>query len=254
MEISVVVCTYNRLTTLKKCLESLVVQSLNKDKFEVLVIDNNSTDNTRLYLEEFCKTHNNFAVLIEKNAGVSYARNKGIYNSKGKYIAFIDDDAIATENWLEKILYDFENVNPKPSVVGGKILPYYISSKPTWFKDEFEIRTWGNKPNFLTGKKTKYGFSGSNMILNKELLISNGGFNPDYGPKGKKYSQGEEAELFFRLNLGENSLWFNPNIIVYHLVKNERINRFYKLNKLIESLIVSFRLKKDTIINKFKLY
>jgi len=219
--ISIIVSTYNGESYINNCLTSLVNQTLSKDKYEVIVVNNNSTDNT----EEICKKHiakyDNFKFFNENEQGLSCARNRGIKEANGEYIAFIDDDAKADSKWCENILIAFITISPKPVVVGGKILPYYNVKPPSWFSDELEIRSWGNNQKFL---KEKDGFfSGSNMAFQKSILNQYDGFKPEYGINGDKFGVGEETDLIRRISIKHPHLFYSPDLIVYHLVKEKNM-------------------------------
>lgn len=243
VKISVVVCTYNRAHLLPVCLKSLVNQTLDKRYFEVIIVDNNSTDKTQEVANKFLSTYPNFYTLFEKRQGLSYARNRGYLESKGKFIAYIDDDAKADKDWLKKILYAFENVIPQPSAVGGKILPYYLSEKPDWFLDVYELRTWGDKEGFLQLPRAPYGFSGSNMAFPKTILIKYGGFPVDLGMKGNKMRFGEEAALFYRIYQDSPYFWYDPEIKVEHLVPERNMKLWYRIKRTYKIGISSARIE-----------
>ncbi len=92
MNLSVIVPVYNGEKYLRECLESLTKQGFEKDKHEVLVINDGSTDGTEKIIDEFCEKYDYFVKLNKENGGVSSARNLGIEKSQGEYIAFIDGD------------------------------------------------------------------------------------------------------------------------------------------------------------------
>src|SRR3989344_2536998 len=108
--VTVVVCTYNRSDLLYKCLESLVRQTVSKNLYEVLVVDNNSKDNTQQAVKRFIKTYVHIRNIKTDVQGLSHARNIGWKHAKGEYIAYIDDDAIAEPDWIEQII-QFINTN-----------------------------------------------------------------------------------------------------------------------------------------------
>ena len=132
-EISVAVCTYNRADVLPKCLESLANQSANKELFEVLIIDNNSTDETKKLAEDFCKEHRNFSYIFEEKQGLSQARNRAIDEAKGTYLAYIDDDAIADREWVKSIFDCFNQTNA--DVLGGPVKSFIDTEKIPRFYD-----------------------------------------------------------------------------------------------------------------------
>ena len=155
-KISVAVCTYNRAELLRGALQSLVEQSLDKALYEVLVVDNASTDHTSDVVRLFQCANPELEIILvsEARQGLGYARNTGFNNSKGAYVAFMDDDTRSDKNWLKLALDCFEHVRPTPWSVGGPVFPFYDSPKPAWFKDEYETDTWGDTPRFLKDRKS----------------------------------------------------------------------------------------------------
>lgn len=214
--VSVVVCTYNRSDLLSICLQSLEEQTLKSDCFEVLVVDNNCTDRTLEVVNGFVKNNSNFRYVTELNQGHSHARNRGWREATGEYVAYIDDDAKATPDWCEQILNAFNNVIPVPIAVGGQIFPFYETSPPTWFTDDFEIRTWGEKAGFLEPPRARYGFSGSNMAFQRKVLERCGGFSDHFGIVDGVLRMGEDTELFYRIYDDEPNFWYDPAVTVYH--------------------------------------
>ncbi len=231
IKISVVVCTYNRANLLQKCLRSLVNQTLNKNLFEVIIIDNKSTDSTIKVAQNFASKHINFRLFQEDKQGLSHARNLGYKKARGKYVAYIDDDGKADKNWTKRIVEAFENILPHPSAVGGKIIPYYLSKKPEWFLDIYEIRTWGERKGFLELPRAQFGFPGSNMAMQKSLLKKYGGFPLDYGMKGKKVWLGEEVVLFTKIFKEKPYFWYDSKIKIEHLVPKCKMTLKYRLKR-----------------------
>ena len=107
--ISVVICSYNRADYIINAIESLYNQTLPKKDFEVFVVDNNSIDNTEDLVQAYIREHEDFNIvyLTESAQGASFARNTGAAFSKGKYLCFMDDDAVAEEHYLERIVRFF---------------------------------------------------------------------------------------------------------------------------------------------------
>jgi len=229
--LSVVVATFNGSEYIERCLDSFTTQSINNELFEVLIVDNNSTDNTVEIVSHFCNSHSHLRLIQESCQGVSFARNRGISESKGKYICFIDDDAYADKDWLSNILNAFETVIPHPAVIGGKIYPYYLVTKPAWFSDSFEIRTKGDHAKFLPEQKCVFGFPESNYSVRKDILDELGGFSTDYGPKAKKMIFGEGAELSTRIAGKYPHFWYDPSIYVYHSVPPRNMKVSYILSR-----------------------
>ena len=249
--LSVIVCTYNGEMVLASCLSSLINQSFPKDKYEILVIDNNSSDNSFKIANEYQSKYNIVHVFHELILGASNARNRGIFEARGNYIAFIDDDAKAKNDWCSNIVSAFSIVKPTPIAVGGIIYPYLnVNNLPKWYDDTLEIRSWGSQKRFLNSHD-RY-FSGSNMSFSKHILMKYNGFSPNIGPKGSRFAVGEESELFNRILKKESFLlWYDPTIIVYHLVKKDKLVLRNRLERARCAGIHNYRQNSHRRINLF---
>ena len=125
IELSAIICTYNRADYLRKSLASLAEQTLSTDRFEIIVVDNNSNDDTKAVVQEEYAYVPNLRYIFEPVPGLSKARNTGWQNANGKYIAFLDDDAVATLRWAEIYMEVFQNWEPTPGCSGGKAEPIW---------------------------------------------------------------------------------------------------------------------------------
>lgn len=220
LNLSIALCTYNRSDVLPKCLESLADQSVDSELFEVLIIDNHSTDDTKKIALNFGEKHSNFKYIFEEKQGLSHARNRAIEEAKSEYLAYIDDDAIADKEWLEKIGSVIQN-NKDIAAFGGPIYPWYNKEKPKWFKDEFATHSYGKEHFQLTEQNCPFGLSGSNMIFKKDALKKYGGFSTEYGMNGDKIAFGEESFLFNKMLKNNENIQYFPDIFVYHLVSDK---------------------------------
>jgi len=243
--ISAVVCTYNRSDMLKGCLESLCQQTLSKNLYEIIVVDNNSTDNTPKVVEEF--SDQNVRYCIEMASGLSHARNRGFSEAKGKYVAYIDDDARAAADWLEIGYTLFENAKPSLDCLGGVYHPFYTSAKPDWFKDQYEVRGFGDSPQYL--QRTDY-LSGSNMIWPKDVLKMLGGFDTNTGVVGNRLRLGEETKALecLRSLKSDARILFSPDLIIYHWVPDYKMTVRYRLKrKFAEGQYQTFQLQRGSM-------
>src|SRR6476469_3322829 len=109
-DISVIICSYNRADYIINAIESLYQQTLSKDRYEVFVVDNNSIDDTETLVEQYIAAHPDFNIvyLTESRQGASFARNTGAAFAKGWLVCFMDDDAIAENDYLERIVTFFK--------------------------------------------------------------------------------------------------------------------------------------------------
>ncbi len=217
--ISVVVCTYNRLSLLQRCLNSLESQSIQDKFYEVLIIDNNPTDKIRGLVKHFTEKNRNFRLAKERKQGLSFARNKGFQEARGNFVAYIDDDAIANEDWVKEIM-NFIKRRPKIVAFGGPYLGYIDGKKPKWLPPEYGDFSLGNKERPI---KTPYeSLSGSNTVFKKKVLKRQGGFRTDLGMKGDKLLYGEETKLIFDLVENGHEVYYSPNIKVRHLISKKK--------------------------------
>jgi len=220
---SVVLCTYNRAELLLDCLQSLAAQTFNSAQYEVIIVNNNSTDNTQHVAEEFCGKYANCRVVIETEHGLSNARNRGIQEASGEYIAFIDDDARARENWLEiaaRIIAEH-----KPDIFGGPIKPYFKHTPPNWYKPEYAVRGDMGETGWL-----KEGYiSGTNIFFKKSLLVDYGCFDVELGMKGEYVGYHEETQLVYRAFSEGKKVYFCKELIVDDLVPEYKTSLPYMI-------------------------
>jgi glycosyltransferase involved in cell wall biosynthesis len=230
--ISAVICTHNRAALLRDAVKSLLAQSLDERSYEIIVVDNCSTDETVevIAAEQRIAPSSRIRLIHEPQLGLGYARNAGWRQSRGTFVAYMDDDAKAEPTWLEQAVECFARHTPAPVAVGGPILPYYLTPKRSWFKDEYELRSWGDHERPLRRGES---FSGSNMVFRRDVLESFGGFDCRVGMSGTRLSVGEERSLFERLAKASDGqlLYYSPDVIVYHAVPEVKMRPLYHLRR-----------------------
>jgi glycosyltransferase involved in cell wall biosynthesis len=231
IKISAIICTYNREKYIRQALISLTQQTLPKEEFEIVVVNNNSTDRSE---EEILQFHTdfpgfNFVYVTEPNQGLSFARNRGIKESKGKWVSFLDDDAIATPDFLKKSM-EYTVKNPALIAFGGKIIPRFVDGKPNWYTRFY----WGVTGQFDLGDepfKILYRGKfpcGSNMTFDRTFFDRYGYFNTNLGRKGAILLAGEEKELFSRVKPDEkDNVMYYPDLQVEHCVDHTKLNAAY---------------------------
>ena len=223
--ISVVICTYNRADRLLLALEALTNQTLPSKEFAVLVVDNRSTDNTSVICKSFQERFANFRYVYEPIQGLSKARNTGWQTAQSPYIAYLDDDAIPCEEWVEAILTVFETVHPKPVIVGGPIYPLWEIPRPDWITPTLETLfttlDGGDVPRWFDENEYPWG---ANVIYRRDALEKAGGFCEQLGRKGQSLLSGEETMLNVTLKAQGEGFYYSPQASVSHWVPKERIN------------------------------
>ena len=230
IKISIVICTYNRALYIADAMESLYRQTLQKDLFEVIVANNNSTDNTKDVCNEFLASHTdaNFYYLEEKRQGASYARNTGAAIAKGELICFMDDDAIADDDYLERIVKFFEE-HPDAGGLGGRIIPKYIPAEPKWMSYYVSslVGNFDYAPQVEIFKPGKYPLE-SNMIIRTVDFRAVNGFNEALtGVVGTLRIGGEGKDFFYKLQALGRQIYYDPAIRVQHVIEVKKLTSEY---------------------------
>ncbi|NET30853.1 MAG: glycosyltransferase family 2 protein [Cyanothece sp. SIO1E1] len=227
--ISLIICTYNREKFLGHALESLTRQTLAPEAFEILIINNNSTDSTPSISQDFIAANPklNVRYFVETNQGLSYARNRGIKEAMAPIISYIDDDAEAREDFLEKVLSFFEN-RPETAGIGGRILPKYEGNPPQWMNKYlygFVTKVdFGDHGFTYTGKSYP---AGCNMTYRKDLLEQVGGFNENLKWRA------DDKYIFFAIKEVSDQVFHYPEAVVQHNIDAYRTTdeNFFRLSR-----------------------
>ena len=132
--ISVIICTYNRCEYIYTTLAKVASNNYAAEKYEIILVNNNSTDNTASECERFANDFPNapYHYFVETNQGLSYARNRGIQEAKGDMLVFLDDDAFVGDNYLETLDKYITSI-PDMAAFGGRIEPLFENGEtPCW--------------------------------------------------------------------------------------------------------------------------
>lgn len=228
--ITAVICTRNRERFIGACIESLLRQHTELSLFEILVVNNGSTDGTSAILESYAE-RGAIRVVNEPVAGLSRARNTGWQMARGEYVGYIDDDAVTEPTWIESVLQVFQKVYPSPSWVGGPIQLTWETARPEWVDDDLAVPLgylhWGDTPRRLTNQER---LGGGNSIFPRAVLQKLDGFDERLGRGASGLLSGEETQLQYRIEQAGGSLHYHPGICIHHFVSRERTEAkwFYK--------------------------
>ena len=232
--ISVIIPTCNRAALLYNALESITRQTYPQQGFEVIVVDNGSTDSTPDVCKHFANRIKNFKYIYDPRPGLHIGRHTGYENASGDILVYADDDIEAFPTWLEGHAESF--ADPYVAMVGGKSLPRFESTPPDWVAElcnktsrgwwigSYSIQDFGDElhetPHELIW--------GCNFGIRKEVLKKAGGFNPDSLPQEliKYRGDGETALSLAVRNLGLKAI-YNPKASIHHFVSNERLTPEY---------------------------
>lgn len=219
IEITAVICTHNRCRFLPLALKSLSEQTLDISRYEVITVDNASTDDTYSYLSQQIDMIPNLRVIQEPTKGVSNARNLALREARGKYIAFMDDDAIADPDWLANMLRAFEEAGPETALVGGYVEAIWEVPKPDWVRgkmlDFYTVVDWG--PPQVVGEKRH--LAGANLAYRRDYILEVG----DFLPQLKSYC--DETIVNRRLRRRGFLAYYDPRVRVRHHITAGRLTK-----------------------------
>ncbi|MBD2254341.1 glycosyltransferase [Nostoc parmelioides] len=231
-QISAIICTHNRDTYLGAAIDSLLVQDF-AGEFEVVVIDNGSSDRTREVVEQRAGDPR-LKYVFEPTIGLSVARNTGAKFAKSEILAYLDDDAVASTRWLQVLYSAYQNY-PQLAIAGGKVTLLWPpdTQPPRWLSSGLA----GNLGAYDLGDKVIYieqpGLTprGLNYSIRRTFLEEIGGFDPHLGRIGKNLLSNEELQMTELALTGGWQVAYLPEALVAHNVAPERLNRSWFLNR-----------------------
>ncbi|MDD5570123.1 MAG: glycosyltransferase [Bacteroidales bacterium] len=227
MFISVIIPTYNRSRTLSYTIESLVNQNYPVEKFEIIISDNNSTDNTKDIVEEWIrKTEVKIKYILEKRQGSHYARNSAAKSASGDLLYFTDDDTIADKNLLSEIIKPFI-IDDKVGTATGRVLPKWEVEPPDWilklcYNGYLAINDQGEG---LKIEDYDLEVWSCHQAVRKDVFFKSGGFNPDI--LINKYIGDNETGLNIKIKKSGYKFAYNGKSITYHIIPPHRMTQKY---------------------------
>jgi glycosyltransferase involved in cell wall biosynthesis len=229
-DISVVITTYNRDAMLPAALECVLRQRCRSLLYEVIVVDNKSTDRTKEVVERYiAQGHSNLRYLLEPRPGVSYARNAGLADARAPIVAFADDDVRVSEDWIAIIKREFE-AHPEVDCIGGRVLPQWKRPPPVWLTRNhwmpLALQDYGDEPLY-TNAANPLCLVSANLALRRAVFEEIGPFAPDLQRVRDGIGSMEDAELLERYwRTGRQGLYV-PELLVVTEVPVERMTRAY---------------------------
>jgi len=233
--LTVMVCTHNRAGRLRDALHSLEAQSLSPDRFEVLVVDNASTDETAAVIQQYAaRGRIDVRFVREPELGLDAARNRGVREARGEVLAFLDDDARARADWAAEVLKGFERHDAP--ILGGRVDLLWEADRPDWFSDvllRYLIHCdYGPDVVQVTAPPWLYG---TNVAIRSSLFRQIGLFRLDLDRKGDSLMGGGDTEFFERAHRRGHRLLYLPSLVVDHLVPAARLTREFFRERLFYS-------------------
>jgi glycosyltransferase involved in cell wall biosynthesis len=220
LKVTVAIPTYNRADFLQQTLAGLIQQQFPRDHFEILVIDNNSTDRTRAVVEGFASAHPAPRYLREEKQGLDHARNRAITEACGEIIVFGDDDILMQPDWLAQIAVPLlADPARRIGAVGGEVVPVFPEGLPDW------VREWHAPLAFrpdLGPLDAKHSPMGANLAIPTWVFAQLGPFHTALDRAAGNYFSGGDSEMIRRVRAAGLEVWFAPGAAVQHQMPASR--------------------------------
>lgn len=229
VDISLLVCTYNRCQDLHELLETALAQETGGEfSYEIVVVDNNSTDRTRATVADFIDAgHNKVRYFFEARQGKSYALNTALEVAKGWAYVITDDDFILPSNWLRDIYHAFRT-HPEVAVISGKVLPRWQAETPRWLtRDHWSaiaMADYGEKPFYADEDNPICLLAGA---FRRSAVQDAGGYRPELGVSADQIGGIEDLDILQRLWKAGYKALYQPHISFEHKVGPTRLTKTY---------------------------
>ncbi len=233
IRVTVAVITYNRSRQLRQALAGMLRQDYPADRWELLVIDNNSTDDTRDVVASFVTTMPAPRRIVETRQGLDYGRNRAIEEAKGDLIVLVDDDVLVEPDWLAQLVAPFSSESAhRIGVVGGEVVPVFPDGLPAWLEGSHRPLGFRSDPGPLPSSQAPMG---ANFAFPKWVFVRFGAFDTRLDRQGARLFGGGDSEMIRRLRTVGLEAWFVPGAKVLHQIPAERLTLGYSLRHAFDS-------------------
>ena len=220
IRITVAIPTYNRAEFLRQTLVGLTAQQFPREHFEILVIDNNSSDATRAVVESFASSVPVPCHILETKQGLDHARNRAIAEARGEIIVFGDDDILVQPDWLAQIAVPLLADQPRRiGAVGGEVIPVFPDGLPEWVAEWHAPLSFRNDTGPL---ESRHSPMGANLAFPKWVFEQIGPFHTALDRAAGNYFSGGDSEMIRRVRAAGLEVWFSPAAAVKHQIPASR--------------------------------
>jgi glycosyltransferase involved in cell wall biosynthesis len=232
-KVTVAILTYNRAAFLRQTLAGISQQQCPADHFEVLVVDNNSTDDTREVVASFAKQTPAPRHVFETKQGLDHARNRAIKEARGEIIVFADDDILVKPNWLAQLVVPLmADHQQKIGAIGGEVIPVFPDGLPPWIEEWHAPLAFRSDTGPLEAKHSPMG---ANLAVPRWVFQQLGPFSTALDRNGKNFFGGGDAELIRRIRAAGHEVWFSPGAAVQHQMPASRTTFSYAARHAFDS-------------------
>ncbi len=224
MKLSVIICTYNRDKYIYTTLEKIAHNSFPCGNYEIILVNNNSTDNTETCCQRFANDFPevDFHYYVETKQGLSHARNRGIQESTGDWLIFLDDDSFVDTTYLQHLQHQLQ-AHPDAMAFGGKITPAFEDEHtPEWLCSwTYSWVSAIDKGTHVVLFSKDYPI-GANMGFSRACINEAGYFNTELGRSKRNLMGGEEKDVFNRVKAISDKIYYFPDVHVQHIIPPQR--------------------------------
>lgn len=224
--LTVAICTYNRAAGLRAALRALTAQRDPATPFEIVVVDNNSTDETCSIVQSFGEA---VRYIFEGRQGLSYARNAAIEAAAGEIVAFTDDDVEVAPGWTATLIHAFAS-HPEVDCIGGRVLPRWPAAPPPWLTRAhwapLALQDHGETPLVFDASRPVC-LVGANVAFRRSVFARVGLFSPTVQRVRDGVGSTEDHELLLRLYAAGGRALYFPDLLVTAEIPAHRLTRGY---------------------------
>jgi len=245
IDISIIIPTYNykdRDHNLYNLLTALKRQEQSNDNFEIIIVNNYNSSIDKETINKFKGYIKDLKIIEDPIIGLSHARNSGVSSTRGKIVAFLDDDIVPSNDWLNSLISAHKKHNSL--CIGG---PVVLKEKnlvlPRWLIDYYLRFLLPPKfPKYSCKIAKPFYLIGANMSFKREAFKEYGLFDESLGRKGSCLLSGEDIEFIIRLK--PDNIFFESNALVFTQIKPNRISRYFFMRRIFWQAISEARIVK----------
>ncbi|MBP7821492.1 MAG: glycosyltransferase family 2 protein [Saprospiraceae bacterium] len=209
---------------MKNCLTSIISSDHADFEFEIIVIDNNSSDDTFSVVQGFMKDENHKIIYYkEERVGLYNARQAGANIAHGKYLIYIDDDAVLMPNFFEVLAPMLHE--GKYDAIGGECYPWFYYGKPRWMAEDYGMRNIPVAKEINSIYETPHG----GIMVIKDYWVERIGWDTMFGMSGRKVAYGEDTYFFKEMLEQKAKIYFQPNLAIRHIITMSKLSLLWQL-------------------------
>jgi GT2 family glycosyltransferase len=252
-QITAAICTYCRRELLSGTLASVARQDLALDRFNIVVVDNSPPSGLLNRPSDAYSSISNLRWIQASSVGLSGARNLAAAACGTPLIAFLDDDAIASENWLSTIISAFDDCGENVFAIGGRVDPQWQAPRPVWLPDELlghlSVVNWGSERRTLG---TREWIAGTNMTFRVKELNRIGGFSGRFGRYGgdEMLLSNDENDVILRLKQEGGEVLYVPEASVRHLISADRLTQSWFRRRVVWQAVSDYMQRPQELFAK----